>query len=204
MSNTFPNTYLYNSHSLSPPPMSIMAYFYNYNSTVAGEGDPDGWVICDGFTRTVTDGRFAIIAPLLNTIMGVSSNTANSITPPNLKSRFLYGSPTPSASIGSVGAIGSVGGAPNVTLTVNEMPSHNHSVTDPGHTHTTFFYGNGNGSVQNNDGSILSYVKTENNYTPVNQGSSNSTTGITINANGGNQPVPILPPFMYINYIMKY
>lgn len=56
---------------------------------VAGEGDPDGWVVCDGITRTVTDGRFAIIAPLLNTIMGVSSNTANSITPPNLKSRFF-------------------------------------------------------------------------------------------------------------------
>lgn len=194
MTTTYANTYLYNSHSVSPPPMSIMAYFYTYVSSPDCSNDPDGWVICDGVTRDVSDNRFAIIAPLLNTIMDVSSNNANSITPPNLTSRFLYGSPTPSASIGAVG------GESSVTLTVNELPSHSHGVTDPGHAHEipqtntqtlpllgdmgTVYNQNGAGS-----GGNYSYSK---------------TTGITINANGGNQPVPILPPYMYINYIMKY
>ena len=198
MSNTFPNTYLYNSHSVSPPPMSIMTYFYNYTSTPDCSNDPDGWVVCDGVTRNVTDGRFDIVAPLLNTVMGVTSNTSNSITPPNLKSQFLYGSPTTSASIGATG------GSSSVTLTVNEMPSHSHGITDPGHSHTTRFYGYGNGSVQNFAGSILSYDEIYSAYTNVNQHSSTSTTGITINNTGGGTPFNILPPFMYINYIMKY
>ena len=55
MTTTYPNTYTYNSHSVSPPPMSIIAYFYNYTSTPDCSNDPDGWVVCDGVTRTVTD-----------------------------------------------------------------------------------------------------------------------------------------------------
>jgi microcystin-dependent protein len=171
-----------------------MAYFYTYVSSPDCSNDPDGWVICDGVTRTVTDGRFAIIAPLLNTIMGVSSNTSNQITPPNLTSRFLYGTPTTSSSIGSVG------GASSVTLTVNEMPSHSHGVTDPGHSHEIPQSNTQNPPLNGDMGTV---------YNPNGAGSGgnysySATTGITINANGGNQPFNILPPFMYINYIMKY
>lgn len=190
MTTTFPNSYLYNSHSVSPPPMSIMAYFYNYNSSVPGEGDPDGWVICDGLTRTVIDNRFAIVAPLLNTIMGVTSNTSNSITPPNLKSQFLYGSPTTSASIGATG------GASSVTLTVNEMPSHSHAVTDPGHDHTGGVNQSSNTQVTPFSGTTV--------LRDSSTSTGSTTTGISIGATGGGNPVTILPPYMYINYIMKY
>jgi microcystin-dependent protein len=176
--------------------MSIIAYFYNYTYTSDCSNDPDGWVVCDGLTRTVTDGRFAIIAPLLNTIMGVTSNTANSITPPNLQSQFLYGSSSTSSSIGSTG------GTSSVTLNVNQMPSHSHTVNDPGHDHSyNFISSTHSTNVTYNvppERSVIDAINTSSTTTGI------SNTGITLDPSGGGQPVTILPPYMHINYIMKY
>ena len=56
-----------------------------------GTTDPSGWLICDGVTRNVSDNRFQNLAPLLNEAYNTTSNTSNTITPPNLFSQFIYG-----------------------------------------------------------------------------------------------------------------
>ena len=68
-------------------------------STNAG-GTGTGWVLCDGQTYTVD---------------GVS------VTPPDLRNRFVVG-----AGSGSNYNVGNTGGSDNVTLSSNEMPSHDH------------------------------------------------------------------------------
>lgn len=81
------------NHSAVPPPGSVMQYF--------GKQDPDGWIICDGQTRTCTDNRYVNLAALLNSVLGVGTNNSNSITPPDLRSKFLYGSSNTTVGIGT-------------------------------------------------------------------------------------------------------
>ena len=50
---------------------------------------------------------------------------------PNLLGRFVRGIDTSSSNPGSSG------GADQYTLSVGELPSHSHEVTDPGHSHST-------------------------------------------------------------------
>ena len=64
------------------------------------------------------------------------------------------------------------------TLTINEMPSHTHSVTDPGHTHTS-----SSGSLYASGGTVNFGVTSGISIQAVSLNS--NTTGITINSTGG-------------------
>jgi len=57
-----------------------------------------------------------------------NGGTVNGHTTPNLLNRFVLGA-------GSSYSVGSTGGETSHTLTINEMPTHSHGVSDPGHTH---------------------------------------------------------------------
>ena len=95
-------------------PGSIMSYI--------GTIDPEGWIICDGVLRTATDNRYSVLAGLLG-------GTGNSITPPDLRDRFLRGNSTTS--------ILTKAGSATITLTNANMPEHNHiiDISDNGHSH---------------------------------------------------------------------
>ena len=104
----------YLGHSWLYPPGSIMSYI--------GTSDPDGWIICNGILRTATDNRYSLLAGLLG-------GTGNSITPPDLRDRFLYS--TNSSNL-------TTGGSTNITLTNANIPRHNHTIdiSDTKHSHT--------------------------------------------------------------------
>lgn len=76
-------------------------------STGVGLGDWIGWGICNGSNY---------------------SGASGSVATPDLRDRFLVGSQ-------GTYSVGDVGGANDVTLTIAQIPSHNHTLTDPGHTH---------------------------------------------------------------------
>lgn len=156
---------------------------------------PTGWHICDGTHGT-----------------------------PNLEDSFVVGA-------GNSYAVGSTGGAtsntPTITvaghtLTLAEIPSHNHGVTDPGHGHgvtdpghshtyqlaqtgPTAVIGGGSSPLGSTTGS-----STGTSTTGISIQS--STTGITVQNNGGggshthtasSSAVPTLPPYYALAYIMK-
>jgi microcystin-dependent protein len=129
--------------------------------------------------------------------MGVTSNTQDSVTPPDLRSRVLYGK----AATGTTTSV--TGGSATVTLNVNQMPVHKHTInivetehthtatindpghvhnntiTDPGHTHD-WNYGM-EGDDANNGSSYDEFTKQpEGTKDPPSTTIETNTTGITI------------------------
>jgi hypothetical protein len=76
----------------------------------AANAIPSGWGLCNGATYNLASG-------------------AGTIASPNLVDKFVIAA-------GNSYAVGAVGGAASVTLNVNTLPSHAHSVYDPGHVHS--------------------------------------------------------------------
>lgn len=85
----------------------------------------DGWLICDGAAVSRTD--FPNLFAAISTIWGIGDGTTT-FNVPDLRGRSQVG-------VGTSFTLGSVGGASSHTLTVLNLPAHNHVIIDPGHTH---------------------------------------------------------------------
>ena len=122
--STLASSFTYTGFSISAPVGTIVSYL--------GTSDPSGWIICDGVQRTGGAGRYKELFPILNAAMGVTSNTQDSVTPPNLREKFLYGKANTSTTTSETG------GSSSVTITESNMPTHKHDVTvsQDAHTHT--------------------------------------------------------------------
>ena len=189
--------------STPPPTVGFVAAFIGGGTTIEGEnsGDPNGWVISDGITRKApnNDGRYAALAPLLDTYLDVAANTnnPNQITPPDYRNRFLRGQTGSSNTI-------SLSGTGSVKLIATQIPTLDTSrfvSNDPGHNHganaraDSAAFGNFTlaGEALINTGGTLT-TSTVNNNSYMNAKYLN-TSQSTIN---------ILPPYFSINYIIKY
>lgn len=82
----------------------------------------DTWVRINGQALSKAD-----YPQLYADIGGTFGETADTFNLPDLTDTYL---------IGAGASAGSIVGANQVTLTVDQIPAHNHTVTDPGHGHT--------------------------------------------------------------------
>jgi microcystin-dependent protein len=146
---------------------------------------PTGWLICDGtaVSRTTYAALFAVIGTTYGT--GNGSSTFNL---PNLANRFPLGVGTRSR--------GATGGLEDVTLTVAQIPAHDHGAAGA-HTHTVSTAATATNFPQGATGNTAAARIPDGTH---NTGSSGSHTHASV---GGNDPHENMPPFLTIYYLIK-
>jgi microcystin-dependent protein len=190
--------------STPPPAVGYVACFIGGGTTTDGtnSGDPNGWVICDGQTRTVTDGRYAALAPLLNAYLSPAvANTANIIKPPDFRNRFLKGQASGTNTTISLGGTGSVKLIPSQ---IPALPKERFTVTDPGHSHDI----NCNDNSDKSNTANKMQASTATAVSPPPNGVTATTNNNSfLDASYTNTPTEFInnmPPYFTINYIIKY
>jgi microcystin-dependent protein len=155
------------------PPGSIMPF--------AGSTPPDGWLLCDGSTYD-TD-AYENLGAVLGATWGVAP--AGEFKVPDLRGRALIGAGQGAGL--TTRSLAQTLGAETHTLTIAEMPSHNHSYNDvrPSQTYRKDFAG----LTGTND---------------VARTTDMSDTARTTGSRGGGDPHNIMQPSAVVNYIIKY
>lgn len=212
------------------PSGTIMAY--------AGTTAPDGWVLCSGdaVSRSTHAALFAAIG---TTYGGGDGSTTFNL--PDLRGRTIFGLDnmggtaanrlTTAGGLSANNTLGATGGSQTVTLSTNNLPSHNHSFTgssvstsSDAHTHTyqdAYFAENFSGGTGGNsrygtsagtDSDNSFYWRTSSNThstspSNINTGSTSHshtvTAAGTIGNTGNGTAVGVVNPALVLNYIIK-
>jgi microcystin-dependent protein len=143
---------------------------------------PVGWAQCNGQLLPIA--QYQALFSLLGTTYGGDGQTTFAL--PDFRGRSIvhYGSVPGLSPV----QLGQKGGHETVTLTINQLPSHNHAVSVAVNT--------GNGEESDSTKYIASHASAFN-EAPT-QGS--FLAGVKQTNVGGNQPVNIQNPFLGINY----
>lgn len=165
-------------------------------SPFAGSAAPSGWLLCAG--QAVSRTTFASLFTAISTTYGVGDGSTT-FNLPDLRGRAVFGDDDMNGSAANRVTAG-VSGVDGTTLGATggseAMHQHNHSITDPGHTHTLpFNWATAGGAVQATN-------VTTSGLNGVNTGIQTQTTGITIN-NAGTGSSQNMPPAIILNYIIK-
>lgn len=177
----------------------------------AGNFAPRGWALCNGQLLSISQNS-ALFA-ILSTTYGGDGQTTFGL--PNLQGRApIHAGQSPGT---SQYILGEASGTENVTLTINELPAHNHSVALSGTGNVSVAQGActaaGNtptpgpttvpAKVPGGVNGISAYSTTAPDTTllPV-----STTTTVNVSGNtgvaGNNLPVPIVQPYVVVNFII--
>jgi microcystin-dependent protein len=182
----------------------------------AGSSAPAGYLLCDG--SAVSRSTYSVLFSIIGTTYGVGDN-ATTFNLPNCKGKVPAGYDSAQSEFN---ALGKTGGEKTHTITVNELPAHNHdgsTSTVANHTHNyqdAYFAENVGGGANNvfgtnagTDGDNSFYYRTSGGgYSTSPSDIATSAAGthnhtFTTNDTGNGVAMNVLQPFITFNYIIK-
>jgi microcystin-dependent protein len=174
----------------------------------AGNFAPRNWAFCSGQILSIAQNT--ALFSLLGTTYGGNGQTTFAL--PDLRGRVPVGTGQGPGLANVV--LGEVSGAPTHTLTINEMPSHNHTATFNGSTSAlnaatvkaTLQAPAAGALLAKGVDSVgtavpLVYAPTGT-AAPVALGGLNVAGTVTVGFNGGSQPFSVMQPYLGMNYVI--
>jgi microcystin-dependent protein len=170
---------------------------------------PNGWLLCNG--QAISRTTYSNLFNLIGTTYGLGDG-ANTFNIPNINERLIFGIDSTNTYGLGLTSLNLTGGGNTQTLSISHLPQHTHdvgSLSIGSHTHTLVF-NNGNyfetfesGAIGRQTGDQLSERQT--NVRAWTTLTDNTTTAIsgTFNNTGNSVPFSILPPYVYLNFIIR-
>lgn len=159
----------------------------------AGNFNPRGWQFCNGQLLSIS--QWTAVFALVGTTFGGNGQTTFGL--PDFRGRIALGTGN-GPGLPSI-ILGDVAGTQNTTLTLSNLPFHNHTITG-----TVNMQANSGTDGQTDDPTDrrLSGANIYTNFTnePVSMAPLNSST-LATGFTGGNQPFGNTPPYIGMNYI---
>jgi microcystin-dependent protein len=154
----------------------------------AGNFAPNGWMFCEGQTLPISENE--TLFQLIGTTYGGDGEETFNL--PNLASRVPIHQGT--GPDGTTYVLGEMAGTEQETLTVQQIPAHNHA---PAAT-------NGPGTQNSPSGGVLATpTSTQPNIVMYNSDSPVAMNAQAISPAGGSQPHENTQPFLCINFIIS-
>lgn len=155
----------------------------------AGFGSiPSGWAPCDG--RLLAINTNAALFSLLSNYYGGDGRTTFAL--PDLRGRAVQG-----ALPGATPSLGQVSGSETVTLTVQQLPAHTHTLQA-----ATMTGGGRGGSSPAGNLYGTNTTPAGSIFAPAGNAEIALSSGTNITNDGGNQPHNNMQPFLTINYMI--
>lgn len=154
---------------------------------------PRGWAYCNGQILAISTNQ--ALFSLLGTTFGGNGQTTFAL--PDLRNRVPIGTGT-GPGLGNY-TLGQAAGSSTVTLTINNLPAHNHT----GNVNVSIQCDAAAGTEANPDG--MYPAGTAQAYgTTATPGIAMAAPAYTvaIQPAGGSQPMPTMPPYLGMNYII--
>lgn len=164
---------------------SIVAFGFNF--------PPYGWASCSGQTLSIAENT--ALYSLMGTTYGGNGQTTFGV--PNLQGRAPIGQGN---FMGTIYTMGETAGNDEITLTIGNMPAHNHL----GQSQVAIPANTADGNSTNPEGNILAASGSVHNM--YSTGASDAamanitTSTVTVGITGSNQPFDITDPYLAINY----